>query len=409
MNKAVIPDKYLLPIVEELSGKFHGSTVFTKLDLRQGYLQVPLNPDSRNFTAFVTHMGVFRYTRMPFSLSSAPSCFQKIMATIFAGIPGVVVYLDNIVVHGGTSPLHDDHLSRVLGVLAEHNLTLNEEKYIFAAPAIEFVGLRLTANGLSQLHSNINAVLQLPKPSCPTQLSSFLGMTAYYLHFLPKYSDTTALLRALLKQDAPWAWTAACSAAVQQLKSQLTSPPVLAHFDLLSPTFVTCDASNMAVGAVLSQLQHGTERPVAFASMSLTQAEQKYSVGEREALACVWACEQWHMYRRHFTLRTDYQALTVLPTTGSGHKPLRLYRWSERLQAYNFTTQFTPGRENVVADLLSRATPNPTPDATQDPSELELVLMLHMPHQTTISLSELQAASAQDPTLTQLRSFIREG
>ena len=96
VNKAVIPDKFPLPTVEELSAKFYGSTVFSKLDLRQGYLQVPLHPDSRNLTAFVTHMGVFRYTRMPFSLSSAPSCFQKIMATIFAAVPEVVVYLDDI-------------------------------------------------------------------------------------------------------------------------------------------------------------------------------------------------------------------------------------------------------------------------------------------------------------------------
>lgn len=93
-----------------------------------------------------------------------------------------------------------------------------------------------------------------------------------------------------------------------------------------------------------------------------------------------------YLYGRHFTLWTDHQALTaLLTTTGSGHKPLRLYRWSKRLQAYNFTTQFTPGRENIVADLLSRATPNPTPNATQDPSEQELVLMLHTPLQTTVS------------------------
>ncbi|KAJ8352061.1 hypothetical protein SKAU_G00235370 [Synaphobranchus kaupii] len=131
VNKAVIPDKYPLPTVEELSAKFYGSTVFTKLDLRQGYLQVPLHPDSRFLTAFVTHVGVFRYTRMPFGLSSAPSCFQKIMATIFAGIPGVVIYLDDIVVHGATAAVHNERLARVLDVLASHNLergTLNGEK-----------------------------------------------------------------------------------------------------------------------------------------------------------------------------------------------------------------------------------------------------------------------------------------
>lgn len=177
--------------------------MFSKLDLRQGYLQVPLHPESHNLTAFVTHIGVFGYTRMPFGLSSAPSWFQKIMTTIFTGVPGVVVYLDDIVVHEAMSNLHNDHLTKVLDVLARRNLTLNGEKCIFATPVIEFVGFRLAADGLSLLHSNVDAVLRLPEPFCPAQLSSFLGMTVFYLRFLPHYSETTAPLRALLKQDTP--------------------------------------------------------------------------------------------------------------------------------------------------------------------------------------------------------------
>ncbi|KAF7655440.1 hypothetical protein LDENG_00056040, partial [Lucifuga dentata] len=139
-------------------------------------------------------------------------------------------------------------------------------------------------------------------------------MTAYYLCFLPQYSVTTAPLRELLKKDAPWTWTPTCSAAVHQLKAQLTSPPVLAHFDLSSLTLLTCDASNTAVGVVLSQIQHGIEHPIAFTSQSLTPAKQKYSMGEWDALACIWACERWHMclYERPFILQTDHWALTTL-------------------------------------------------------------------------------------------------
>lgn len=120
-------------------------------------------------------MGVFQYTRMPFCLSSTPSCLQKIMATIFAGIPGVVVYLDNIVVHGETSASHDERLSRVLETLNHHSLTLNGEKCIFAASAIEFVGFRLTSDRLSPLHSNVEAVLRVPEPSCPAHLHHSWG------------------------------------------------------------------------------------------------------------------------------------------------------------------------------------------------------------------------------------------
>uniref|UniRef100_A0A674D150 ribonuclease H n=1 Tax=Salmo trutta TaxID=8032 RepID=A0A674D150_SALTR len=337
VNKAVVPDKYPLPTAEELTAQFHGSTIFTKLDLRQGYLQVPLHAASRDLTTFVTHAGVFRYTRMPFGLNSAPSCFQKVMSTILAGIPGVAVYLDDIVVHGPDLHIHDCRLHRVFSALLQNNLTLNGGKCTFAAPAVEFVGFRLSAKGIAPLMSNIEAVHRIPEPTSASQVASFLGMTAYYLRFLPHYSQTTAPLRQLLKKDEPWAWTAACSDAVRSLKSQLSTAPVLAHFDPVCPTIVTCDASAGALGAVLSQLQNGIERPVAFASRALSPTEQRYSVGEREALACVWACERWHLYLygRLFTLRTDHQSLTtLLSASGTGHKPLRLHRWADRLRQY---------------------------------------------------------------------------
>ncbi len=130
VNKAVIPDRYPLSSIEELTTHFHGSTIFSKLDLRQGYLQVPLHPDSRNLTAFVTHTGVFRYTRMPFGLSSAPSCFQKIMSTILAGVPGTAIYLDDVIVHAPNAVVHEQRLRATFAALSQHNLTLNGEMLI---------------------------------------------------------------------------------------------------------------------------------------------------------------------------------------------------------------------------------------------------------------------------------------
>jgi len=120
---------------------------FFKLDLRLGYLLVPLHPESRNLTAFITHKGVFCYKHMAFGLISAPRCFQRIMASIFTGIPGVALYLDDIVVHGATIKSHDECLHSVFSAMAKHHLILNSEKGVFAAPAIEFTGCRLSADG----------------------------------------------------------------------------------------------------------------------------------------------------------------------------------------------------------------------------------------------------------------------
>lgn len=414
VNKAIIPDRYPLPTAEELTTLFHGSKVFSKLDLRQGYLQVPLHPASRDLTAFVTHAGVFRYTRMPFGLCSAPSCFQKVMSTILAGIPGTAVYLDDIVVHGPDQPTHDTRLHRVFEAFTKHHLTLNEEKCLFSVPVVEFLGFHLSARGIEPLSSNVEAIRRIPEPTSATQVASFLGMTAYYLRFLPHYSQTTTPLRQLLRKDEPWDWSPACVEAFSTLKAQLTSPPVLAHFNLPSPTLLTCDASAAAVGAVLSQVQDGTERPIAFASRALSPTEQRYSVGEREALACVWACERWHMYLygRHFTIRTDHQALTtVLSTSGSGHKPLRLHRWAERLRQYHYDLAFTPGRDNVVADLLSRSITAPTPSvpAPADDGEQALIQTLYTPLQPVVTLEELRAESDKDPILQTLCTYIING
>ncbi|KAL0194770.1 hypothetical protein M9458_008342, partial [Cirrhinus mrigala] len=410
VNNAVIPDKYPLPTTEELTAQFYASTVFSKLDLREGYLQVPLHADSRNLTAFVTHEGVFRYTRMPFGLSSAPSCFQKVMTTVLAGIPGVVIYLDDIVVHGPTADIHNECLNKVFDALAKHDLTLNAKKSLFAVPVIEFVGFKLSEQGISPLQSNVEAIQSIPEPTSPGQVASFLGMTGYYLKFHLRYSNTTAPLRQLLRKDEPWVWTQECTEAVHNLKAQLTSPPILLHFSTSCKTMVTCDASATAIGAVHSQEQNGVERPIAFASRALSPTEQRYSVVEREALACVWSCERWHLYLygRPFTLRTDHHALVaLLATSDTGHRPLRLHRWYDRLRQYNYKLQFTPGRENVVADLLSRSVlVQGTTDDVNHP-ETDIIQLLHTPLQSIVSLQELKTASGQDPI--QLRTYIREG
>lgn len=139
--------------------------------------------------------------------------------------------------------------------------------------------LWLSADGVTPLQSNVDALLAIPEPSSAAQVASFLGMTAYYLKFLPHYSSTTAALWRLLRKDEPWVWSQACSDAVHALKVQLTIAPVLAHFDISSPTLMTCDASATAIGAVLSQTQQSVEKPVTFASRALNQTEERYSWG----------------------------------------------------------------------------------------------------------------------------------
>ena len=200
--------------------------------------------------------------------------------------------------------------------------------------------------------------------------------------------------------------------------------PILAHFDVTADTFVTADASGFAVGACLSQRKDDVERPIAFASRTLSPAERKYSASEREALAALWACEKWHfyLYGRPFTLVTDHQALTsLLSTGGSGHRPLRLHRWASRLYRYSFRVLYKPGKENVVADCLSRAyesdasavTSPILPKADQAWDEADVFAGVQTIFGSSgapaITLAEIASATDSDELLQQVARFVVDG
>jgi hypothetical protein len=167
----------------------------------------------------------------------------------------------------------------------------------------------------------------------------------------------------------------------------------MAIFDENCPTFVSTDASDIGIGAVLSQIQKGVEKTIAYASRKLSPAETKYSTGEKEALACVWACEKWNLFLfgRPFTLRTDHAALTTLLSSGNrGVKPLRISRWYARLLNYNFKLVYRPGKDNQIADALSRL-PTGEPDASEhDDDDAQLISAVISTLSTASSKAELQ-------------------
>ncbi|XP_040069467.1 uncharacterized protein LOC120842422 [Ixodes scapularis] len=189
---------------------------------------------------------------------------------------------------------------------------------------------------------------------------------------LPPELKVVEPLRRLLRKGQEFIWDQNAEESFGKAKNLLASCSAVSMFDRSLPVQVTTDASAYGLGAVLQQVIDGETRTIAFASRTLTPQERKYSTGEREALACLWACEHWHVYLwgRIFVLRTDHQALvTLLSTNGTGRRPLRIERWCARLMRYNFTVQYTKGEDNVVADALSRL---PLLSTECDPVELEL-------------------------------------
>jgi len=238
------------------------------------------------------------------------------------------------------------------------------------------------------------------------------------LKFVSRFASMAEPLRRLLKSDVVWSWTPECQRAFDEIKQAVANPPILAHFDVLAETIVACDASGTALGACLSQLStDGQERPVAFASRALTPAERKYSASEREALACIWACEKWnfYLYGRKFTLVTDHQALkTLLTAGGTGHRPLRLHRWSDRLQQYNFDVLYRPGKQNFVADCLSRAheaeaTTNEVEAVETSEEAVEIDTVFGSTSSPVVDLTELAAETKRDEHLVLVTKFVING
>ena len=411
-NEAVIPDRYPLPTLEELTTDFSGAKYFSKLDLKWGYLQVKLHEEARDITGMVTPLGLFHWTRMPFGLSSAPSAFQKIIAIIIKDCEGSKNLLDDIAVWGKTKAEHDSRLDRVLRRLDNFNVRLNSSKCLVGVNEMDYIGHHFSEKGVKPLQSNVDAILSMPQPKDKKHLASFLGAAGYYMKFVPDFASIARPLRELMKADTDWIWTAECAASFENLRDKIANPPVLAHFNPDAMTFVTSDASADAIGAVLSQISEGADRPVAYASRALTPTERNYSATEREALASIWACERWHfyLYGRYFTIRTDHQALTtLLSAKGVGRRPMRLMRWADRLLQYHFRVEHLPGKSNTVADMLSRHAEAKETSSLDPGDSAKLSTVFGNSQLAAITPQELADATRKDKTLEKATEFIISG
>ena len=304
VNPVLDVDKYPLPNPQDLFSTLAGGCYFTKLDLSQAYQQMILEEDSRKYLTVTTHRGLYQYTRLPFGVASAPAIFQAAMEQVLQGLDGVVCFLDDMLISGKTESEHWERLDAVLQRLEQNGLRLKLTKCEFMKPSVQYLGYIVDAEGLHPTPEKVQAVKDAPKPRNVQELRSYLGMLQYYARFLPSLSSMIHPLNALLSSSTPWKWTVDCDKAFEASKDQLASAQVLAHYDANLPLFLACDASPYGVGAVLSHIMpDGEERPIAFASRTLTSSERNYAQLEKEALSLIFGVKKFHpyIYGRQFT------------------------------------------------------------------------------------------------------------
>ena len=364
VNPQLETHRYPIPLPADLMRKLGGGYGFSKIDLADAYNQIKLSPVSQKKLALSTHRGVLLQNRLPFGISSAPGYFQEIMDQLTSDLPGVAVYLDDILVSGRNAEEHLQNLRQLLQRLHDKGMRCRLEKCVFAQPSVEYLGHQLSRNGIAK-GPKVDAVTKMPPPTNVSGLRSFLGQVQFYNKFLSNLSTVLEPLYRLTKKDIKWRWCAEEQYAFQSVKDMLCTDTVLAHFDPSLDIGISCDASEYGIGSVLfHRYADGSERPIANVSKTLSPTQRKYSQIQKEALAIIFALSKFHqfLYGRKFILVTDHKPLLNLfsptqPTPALAAN--RLARWSLTLSQYDYTIEYRKSSAHGNADALSRLPAGP--------------------------------------------------
>ena len=359
LNRVTKKNRYPIPLVSNLLDQLRDAKVYTKIDLRGAYNLVRIAEGDEWKTAFRTRYGHFEYLVMPFGLTNAPATFQAIMQDIFSDMldVSVIVYLDDILVYSKDPSSHVEDVRRVLERLRKYNLYAKPEKCSFHTSSVEYLGFIVSPEGLSMDPAKIKVIQSWPVPKTVKSLQSFLGFCNFYRRFIPNQSEIVTCLIRLTHKGVPFIWSPECQTAFDKLKSYFSSEPLLAHFQPEKPSIVETDASDYALGAVLSQNDDsGVLHPIAFHSRTLSPAERNYEIYDKELLAIRDAFGVWRPYLEGsphpVEVITDHKNLEWFTTTKQLTR--RQARWSEYLSGFDFVIKYRPGKLGGKPDALTR-------------------------------------------------------
>ena len=373
LNSKTVRDCFPLPRICESLDSLNGAKWFTTLDLASGFNQVAVSEDDKHKTAFITPFGLFEYNRMPFGLCNAPATFQRLMQSCLNDqiFQILLVYIDDIIVFSETYDEHLSRLDRVLARLSQHGLKIRMDKCKFLQREVSYLGYTVSDKGVSTDPDKVAVVKEWKVPESVKELRSFLGFASYYRRFIKNFAKIAGPLHDLqntclhnIKKNKgkcrPFSeqWNIDHQVAFDKLRILLTTAPVLGYADFTKPFIVETDASNLGLGAVLSQEdENGKARVISYASRRLRPPEknmENYSSMKLELLALKWAVTdkfRSYLIGNEFTVYTDNNPLKYLQSAKLGAVE---QRWVSQLASFNFRVQYRPGKENANADALSR-------------------------------------------------------
>ena len=333
-----------------------GAKYFSSLDLESGYWQLPVHPDSRPYTAFVTHDGLYQCKRMSFGLVNAPSVFTRLMTRVLQGLNWEIclVYIDDIIIFSKSFEEHLKRMRLIFDRFRSAGLTVKPKKSFFGQERIKFLGHYVSEKGIEPMEEKCKVIQNFPRPKKVKDVRSFLGLAGYYRRFIKNFSKISGPLVDLTKHETVFDWTSSCEEAFNTLKEKLMTPPILAYPDYNKPYILQTDASGESLGMILAQKQGSLERVIAYAGKRLTASEKNYSTTEKEALGVIEGLKHFDPYLRgnHVTIVTDHSALIWL--LAQKQPKGRIARWIAYLQQFNYTIEHKAGKKHTNADALSR-------------------------------------------------------
>ena len=365
INPAIQPDPYKSPSVDEVICALGGGKFYAEIDLAEAYTQIPVDDETAQLLTVNTIKGLFKVTRLPFGVKIASAIFQRVMDGLLGSVAGVICYQDNIYLRSSSLPEHIKLLRQVLSIISEAGFTVNADKCTWVATELNVLGYKVSEQGVHPLEDKVAAIKNAPAPEDVEQLQSILGLLSFYGRFFLGKAHVIEPLHRLLDSGAEWNWGPQHDRALEVIKERITSDQVLIHYSLDLPVSITCDASSYGVGAVLSHTVRNPatgqkeERPVAFASRTLSKTERRYSQLDKEALAIMYGVKKFarYLHGRKFRVITDHKPLLGLFNPAAPvpeHLSPRMTRWALALAAMDCIIVHKPGAEIGNADFLSR-------------------------------------------------------
>lgn len=359
LNRALKRPHFQSATLDEILPELDGAKVFTTVDLKKGFWHFKLNEESSKLTTFWTPFGRYRWLRLPFGLNSSPEIFAMRMRQIVQGLKGVEILADDILVFGRGNTMeeamkdHNKNLENLFKKLLQYGCRLNKDKLKLCQSSVLFYGHILTNEGIKPDPLKVIAIRDMPRPENKKDLGRVIGMVTYLSRYIPNLSDRLTALRRLYNQKTDWSWTDAEEVEFAEVKRAICSVNGLKYMSKNSPIVMETDASNLGLGVAVFQ----GDKAVGFASRTLKNAEKNYAPIEKEMLAIVFACKRFDQFilGNQVTIKTDHHPLISIFKKPLLNVPRRLQQMRLTLQRYDLNVEYVKGKNNVVADGLSRA------------------------------------------------------